>query len=95
MTIHMYVKKWKTFLDKKNTIEMKVVALIDRGRIMSSRIYEARNLYTALDVIEIVDKEGNVVYLFPGEYRIIKEDRTTLKYKIKAFLNKVKRTLMP
>ena len=74
---------------------MKVVALTDKGRIMSSHIYNVRKVHNALDVVEVVDKEGNVEYLVPGEYMEVKEDRTLIKYKIKAFLNKVKRILMP
>lgn len=74
---------------------MKVVALTDKGRIMSSHIYNVRKVHNALDVVEVVDKEGNIEYLFPGEYKEIKEDRTSIKYKIKAFLRKAKRTLMP
>ena len=74
---------------------MKVVALIDKGRIMSSHIYDVQKVHNALDVVEVVDKKGNIEYLFPGEYKEIKEDRTSIKYKIRAFLSKAKRTLMP
>lgn len=69
---------------------MKVVALIDKGRIMSSHIYDVRKVHNALDVVEVIDKEGNIEYLFPGEYKEIKEDKTSMKYKIKAFLSRAK-----